>query len=245
MAFEPISASIMGALSIGQSLFGANQESAQRKQQYEAEKENVQRQNALNMRLIAASNKRTADIYGYQTGRFQKNLDYIQEDYQRAGEDIQRELGQAFAQSAYSRQAQLTALSQAVGYNRAAFEGTSRSRQRADVLGTLGAFGRNAAMEAERLTGVVGQAGRTKQALGRQATQSVFGAYGDLGILPELQTFEPIAMPSQPFQPNAGLTIASALAGGAASFFSGGSPFGKGGGGGGSGFKLNSTVGFG
>jgi hypothetical protein len=243
MAFEPISASIMGALSIGQSLFGASQGSAQRKQQYEAEKESVQRQNALNMRLISASNKRTADIYGYQTGRFQKNLDFIQEDYQRAGEDIQRELGQAFAQSAYSRQAQLTALSQAVGYNRAAFEGTSRSRQRADVLGTLGAFGRNAAMEAERLAGVVGQAGRTKQALGRQATQSVFGAYGDLGILPELQTFEPIAMPSQPFQPNANLTIANALAGGTASFFSGGSPFGKSGGG--SGFKLSSTVGFG
>ncbi len=215
VAFEPISASIMGALSIGQSLFGASQESAQRQQQYEAEKARVQRQNALNMRLISESNKRTADIYGYQTGRFQQNLGFIQEDYARAGEDIQRELGQAFAQSAYSRQGQLAALSQAVGFNRAAFEGTSRSRQRADVLGTLGVFGRNAAMEAERLTGVVSQAGRTKQALGRQATQSIFGAYGDLGVLPELQQFIPAEMPDQPFRPNAGLTIASALMGGA------------------------------
>jgi len=215
VAFEPISASIMGALSIGQSLFGASQESAQRQQQYEAEKARVQRQNALNMRLISESNKRTADIYGYQTGRFQQNLGFIQEDYARAGEDIQRELGQAFAQSAYSRQGQLAALSQAVGFNRAAFEGTSRSRQRADVLGTLGVFGRNAAMEAERLTGVVSQAGRTKQALSRQATQSIFGAYGDLGILPELQQFIPADMPDQPFRPNAGLTIANALMGGA------------------------------
>jgi len=205
----------MGALSIGQSLFGASQESAQRQQQYEAEKARVQRQNALNMRLISESNKRTADIYGYQTGRFQQNLGFIQEDYARAGEDIQRELGQAFAQSAYSRQGQLAALSQAVGFNRAAFEGTSRSRQRADVLGTLGVFGRNAAMEAERLTGVVSQAGRTKQALSRQATQSIFGAYGDLGILPELQQFIPADMPDQPFRPNAGLTIANALMGGA------------------------------
>jgi len=240
---ELISASIMAGLSIGQSLLGSSQESAQRQQQYEAEKARVQRQNALNMRLISEANKRTADIYGYQTGRFQKNLDFIQEDYQRAGEDIQRELGQAFAQSAYSRQGQLAALSQAIGYNRAAFEGTSRSRQRADVLGTLGVFGRNAAMEAERLAGVIGQTGRTKQALGRQATQSIFNAYGDLGILPELQQFTPIEMPDQPFQPNAGLTIASALAGGASSFFSGGSPFGKSGGSGG--FKLSSTVGFG
>jgi len=215
VAFEPISASIMGALSIGQSLFGASQESAQRQQQYEAEKARVQRQNALNMRLISESNKRTADIYGYQTGRFQQNLGFIQEDYARAGEDIQRELGQAFAQSAYSKQGQLAALSQAVGFNRAAFEGTSRSRQRADVLGTLGVFGRNAAMEAERLTGVVSQAGRTKQALGRQATQSIFGAYGDLGVLPELQQFIPADMPDQPFRPNAGLTIANALMGGA------------------------------
>lgn len=205
----------MGVMSIGQSLFGAQQEGAQRQQQYEAEKARVQRQNALNMRLISEANKRTADIYGYQTGRFQQNLGFIQEDYQRAGEDIQRELGQAFAQSAYSRQGQLAALSQAIGYNRAAFEGTSRSRQRADVLGTLGVFGRNAAMEAERLAGVVSQTGRTKQALGRQATQSIFGAYGDLGVLPELQQFIPAEMPDQPFRPNAGLTIASALMGGA------------------------------
>jgi hypothetical protein len=211
---ELISASIMGALSIGQSLFGASQESAQRQQQYEQEKARVQRQNELNAKLVAASNKRTADIYGYQTGRFTQNLGFIQEDFARAGEDLQRELGAAFAQSAYSRQGQLTALSQAVGFNRAAFEGVSRSRERADVLGTLGVFGRNAAMEAERLTGVVGQAGRNRQALGRQATQSVFNAYGDLGILPELQQFIPSEMPNTPFQPNAGLTIANAVLGG-------------------------------
>lgn len=220
VAFEPISASIMGVMSIGQSLFGASQESAQRRQQYEQEKARTIRENQLNARLIAASNKRTADIYGYQTGRFSQNLGFIQEDYARAGEDLQRELGQAFAQSAYSRQAQLTALSQAVGFNRAAFEGTSRSRQRADIMGTLGAFGRNAAMEAERLTGVVGQAGRSRQALGRQATQSIFNAYGDLGILPELQQFTATELPSQPFKPNAGLTIMNALMGGASTALS-------------------------
>ena len=225
-AFDPVSASIMGALSIGQSLFGASQEGAQRRQQYEQEKASALRQNQLNARLTAAANKRTADIYGYQTGRFAQNLGFIQEDYLRAGEDLQRELGAAFAQSAYSRQGQLTALSQAVGFNRAAFEGTSRSRQRADVLGTLGTFGRNAAMEAERLAGVVGQAGRSRQALGRQATQSVFNAYGDLGILPELQQFTAAQLPSQPFRPNAGLTIMNALASGASSAISAGAAFG-------------------
>ncbi|MGA1280818.1 MAG: hypothetical protein ACO3YZ_04550 [Candidatus Nanopelagicaceae bacterium] len=226
MAFEPISASIMGALSIGQSLFGASQESRQRQQQYQQEKDRVLRENQLNAKLIAASNKRTADIYGYQTGRFAQNLGFIQEDFARAGEDLQRELGQAFAQSAYSRQGQLAALSQAVGFNRAAFEGSSRSRQRADVLGTLGTFGRNAAMEAERLAGVVGQTGRSRQALGRQATQSVFNAYGDLGILPELQQFTAAAMPNQPFKPNMGLTIMNALASGASSAISAGTAFG-------------------
>ena len=225
VAFEPVSASIMGVLSIGQSLFGASQESAQRQQQYEQEKARVQRQNELNAKLVAASNKRTADIYGYQTGRFTQNLGFIQEDFARAGEDLQRELGSAFAQSAYSRQGQLTALSQAVGFNRAAFEGVSRSRERADVLGTLGVFGRNAAMEAERLTGVVGQAGRSRQALGRQATQSVFNAYGDLGVLPELQQFIPAEMPSAPFQPNQGLTIANAVMSGISSGINVGSAF--------------------
>ena len=226
-SFEPISASIMGVLSIGQSLLGASSQAEQQKQQYEQEKARVRRQNDINSRLIAASNKRTADIYGYQTGRFTQNLGFIQEDYQRAGEDIQRELGQAFAQSAYSRQGQLAALSQAVGYNRAAFEGTSRSRQRADVLGTLGVFGRNAAMEAERLTGVVSQAGRTRQALGREAQQAVFNAYGDLGVLPELQQFFAADMPSTPFQPNAGLTIMNAIASGASSAISAGSTIGQ------------------
>jgi len=228
VAFEPVSASIMGALSIGQSLFGASQESRQRQQQYQQEKDRVLRENQLNAKLIAASNKRTADIYGYQTGRFAQNLGFIQEDFARAGEDLQRELGQAFAQSAYSRQGQLAALSQAVGFNRAAFEGSSRSRQRADVLGTLGTFGRNAAMEAERLAGVVGQSGRSRQALGRQATQSVFNAYGDLGILPELQQFTAAAMPSQPFSPNAGLTIMNALVGGASTAMSVGRTMAKG-----------------
>ena len=214
VAFEPVSASIMGGLSIAQSLFGASQQ----QQQYQHEKDRVNRENQINSRLIAASNKRTADIYGYQTGRFIKNLEFIQEDYTRAGEDLQRELGQAFTQSAYSKQAQLTALSQAVGFNRAAFEGTSRSRERADVMGTLGVFGRNAAMEAERLAGVVGQTTRNRQALGRQATQSIFSAYGDLGILPELQTFTPAMMPS--VGPNAGLTIMNALMGGASTALS-------------------------
>jgi len=225
MAVEPISASIMAALSIGQSLFGASQESAQRRQQYEQEKARTIRENQLNARLIAASNKRTADIYGYQTGRFSQNLGFIQEDFARAGEDLQRELGQAFAQSAYSRQGQLTALSQAVGFNRAAFEGTSRSRERADVLGTLGTFGRNAAMEAERLTGVVSQAGRSRQALGRQATQAIFNAYGDLGILPELQQFTAAQLPDRPFQPNAGLTIMNAVMTGAAQGIQAGTAF--------------------
>lgn len=219
LAFDPISAGVSAALSIGQSLIGASQESAQRRQQYEQEKARTIRENQLNARLIAASNKRTADIYGYQTGRFAQNLGFIQEDYARAGEDLQRELGAAFAQSAYSRQGQLTALAQATGFNRAAFEGTSRSRQRADVLGTLGVFGRNAAMEAERLAGVVGQAGRSREALGRQATQSIFNAYGDLGILPELQQFTAAQLPDRPFQPNMGLTIASAVMGGAVSGF--------------------------
>ena len=227
MAFDPISASIMGVMGIAQSFMGASQESAQRRQQYEQEKARTIRENQLNARLIAASNKRTADIYGYQTGRFAQNLGFIQEDYARAGEDLQRELGAAFAQSAYSRQGQLTALAQATGFNRAAFEGTSRSRQRADVLGTLGTFGRNAAMEAERLAGVVGQAGRSREALGRQATQSIFNAYGDLGILPELQQFTAAQLPDRPFQPNMGLTIMNAVMGGATSAISAGTSIGS------------------
>jgi hypothetical protein len=52
MAFEPISASIMAGLSIGQSLLGSSSASAQRQQEYEAEKGRVQRQNALNMHVL-------------------------------------------------------------------------------------------------------------------------------------------------------------------------------------------------
>lgn len=229
VAFEPISASIMGTMSIAQSLFGSSQESAQRLQQYKQSLKAVQRENELNARMVAAANKRTADIYGYQTGRFQQNLGFIQEDYARAGEDLQRELGSAFAQSAYSRQSQLAALSAAAGFNRAAFEGTSRSRQRADVLGTLGTFGRNAAMQAEQLAGVVGQTNRNRQALGRQATQSIFNAYGDLGILPELQQYTAAAMPDRPYRTNTGLTIMNALMGGASTAMSIGTSMASGG----------------
>ena len=58
MGFDPISASIMGVMGIAQSFMGASQESAQRRQQYEQEKARTIRENQLNARLIAASNKR-------------------------------------------------------------------------------------------------------------------------------------------------------------------------------------------
>lgn len=199
----------LGILGIGLDMWKADNAYNASVREWKQQSDSIVRANQRQALMISESNKRTADIYKYQTGRFQTNLGFIEDEYARAGEDIQRELGTAFAQSAYSRQAQLATLSQAVGFNRAAFEGTSRSRQRADVLGTIGTFGRNAAMEAERLAGVVSQSGRNRQALGRQATQSTFNAFGDLGILPELQRYVGQEIPMRPEAPNMGLQIAT------------------------------------
>jgi len=201
----------IGALGIGLDMWKADAAYNASVREWKQQADATTRANQRQAMMIREANTRPADIYGYQTGRFAQNLGFIQEEYARAGEDLQRQLGAEFAQSSYSKQAQLTALSQAVGYNRAAFEGTSRSRQRADVLGTLGAFGRNAAMEAERLAGAVGQTGRSREALGRQATQSIFTAYGDLGILPELQRYAGQEVAMRPEAPNMGLQIATGL----------------------------------
>ena len=200
-----------GLLGIGLDMWKADAAYNASVREWKQQADATTRANQRQAMMIREANTRTADIYGYQTGRFAQNLGFIQEEYARAGEDLQRQLGAEFAQSAYSKQAQLTALSQAVGYNRAAFEGTSRSRQRADVLGTLGAFGRNAAMEAERLAGAVGQTGRSREALGRQATQSIFTAYGDLGILPEMQRYAGQEVAMRPEAPNMGLMIATGI----------------------------------
>jgi len=201
----------LGLLGVGLDMFQADQAYNKEVQQWKQQADATTRANQRQALMIREANTRTADIYGYQTGRFAQNLGFIQEEYARAGEDLQRQLGAEFAQSAYAKQAQLSALTQAVGANRAASEGVSRSRQRADVLGTLGTFGRNAAMEAERLAGVVGQAGRNRQALGRQATQSIFNAYGDLGILPEMQRYFGQEVAARPEGPNMGMMIASGL----------------------------------
>ncbi len=203
----------LGLLGMGLDMFKADQAYNQEVQQWKQQSDAIARSNQRQALMIREANTRTADIYGYQTGRFKQNLGFIQEEYARAGEDLQRQLGAEFAQSAYAKQAQLSALTQAVGANRAASEGVSRSRQRADVLGTLGTFGRNAAMEAERLAGVVGQTGRSREALGRQATQSIFNAYGDLGILPEMQRYFGQEAPIRPQAPNMGMQIASGLMG--------------------------------
>lgn len=200
-----------GLLGIGLDMWKADAAYNASVREWKQQADATTRANQRQAMMIREANTRTADIYGYQTGRFAQNLGFIQEEYARAGEDLQRQLGAEFVQSAYSKQAQLTALSQAVGYNRAAFEGTSRSRQRADVLGTLGAFGRNAAMEAERLAGVVGQTGRSREALGRQATQSIFTAYGDLGILPEMQRYAGQEVGMRPAGPNMGMMIGTGL----------------------------------
>ena len=203
-----------GLLDIGLNLWNQSEQQNMAMRQYREEAAANQRQNARQALMIKEANARTREIYGYQTNRFKQNLGFIQEEYSRAGEDLQRELGAAFAQSAYSRQNQLSALANAVGYNNAAFEGTSRSRQRADLLGTLGTFGRNQAMEAERLSGVVAQTNRNRQALGRQATQSIFNAWGDLGITPELQKFYAQEGPTPPMQGSSGLMIANAIGSG-------------------------------
>ena len=120
----------------------------------------------------------------------------------------------AFAQSAYSRQAQLQALAQASGFNAASTGDGNRSRQRADLLATVGTFGRNQAQEAERLAGVVAQTSRNRMALGRQAKQSVFNAYGDLGILPELQKYYGAETPFAPRKMNSMLTGLQAVSSG-------------------------------
>lgn len=201
----------VGLIGVGLDMFKADAAYNASVQEWKQQADAVFRANQRQAMMIKDANTRTADIYGYQTGRFNQNLGFIQEEYSRAGEDLQRQLGEQFAQSAYNKQAQLSALSQAVGFNRAASEGVSRSRERADILGTLGTFGRNAAMEAERLAGVVSQSARSQQALGRQATQSVFSAYGDLGVLPELQRFVAQEAPMRPQVPNQALQIASSL----------------------------------
>lgn len=206
-----------GLLDMGMNIAQQTVQEDQAISQYRNEAAATNRQNARQALMIKEANQRTADIYKYQTGRFKENLGMIGEEYSRAGEDLQRELQGAFAQSAYSRQSQLAALAQATGYNSAAFEGSSRSRGRADLLGTLGTFGRNQAMEAERLSGVVSQTNRNRQALGRQAKQSIFNAYGDLGITPELQSYYGQEMPMTPQGANMGMVFASALLGGAKS----------------------------
>ena len=201
----------LGLLGMGLNMWQADSAYNAEVQQWKQQADATTRANQRQALMIREANTRTADIYGYKTGRFEKNLGFIQEEYSRAGEDLQRQLGAEFAQSAYAKQAQLTTLSQAVGFNRAGFEGTSRSRQRADVLGTLGTFGRNAAMEAERLAGVVGQTDRSRQALGRQATQSIFTAWGDLGVLPETQRYFGQEVAARPEGPNMGMMIATGL----------------------------------
>jgi len=208
----------LGLLDFGLNMWGQNEQELNRFKQWNQETAMVQRQNQRMALQIKEANKRTGDIYAYQTDRFKQNLGFIGEEYNRAGEDLQREMQGQFAQSAYSRQAQLQALAQASGFNAAATGDGNRSRQRADLLGTVGTFGRNQAQEAERLAGVVAQTGRNRQALGRQAKQSVFTAWGDLGILPELQKYYGQEMPLAPQKMNSMLTglqaFSSAVAGG-------------------------------
>lgn len=203
-----------GLLDMGLNMWAQNNQELAKWDQWNQEAQATIRQNQRQALMIKEANKRTADIYGYQTGRFKQNLGFIGEEYNRAGEDLQREMQGAFAQSAYSRQAQLQALAQASGFNAASTGGGNRSRERADLLATVGTFGRNQAQEAERLSGVVAQTGRNRQALGRGAKQSIFNAYGDLGVLPELQKYYGAETPMAPRKMNAMLTGLQAFSGG-------------------------------
>lgn len=205
---------IGGAMGFGQSMLGASQKSAAANQEYNNAKRAVTRQNILGQLQTARANERTLELYKYSVGRYKQNVSFIQDEISFAGAQEQRRLNELFGQAAFRRQAKFVELAQVMGYNSAAFEGSSRSRERGDLLSTLGAMGRDIKQESEYLAGELAESEINRKTIGRQGFQQAMNQHASVAVLPELQMHFDSAMPARGYQPNMGMTIANAAMGG-------------------------------
>lgn len=137
--------------------------------------------------MIDAGNRRRRDIFGRQIDQAKMQMGFNADAANRAYAAEQRRLNEQFTAAAFQRQGLLQNLIETQGYNNAT-ESYGNSARRANLINTLGQFGRQQAVMAESLASARGQSARTMQEIGRQNLSADFQTWQGVSIPPMMES---------------------------------------------------------
>ena len=158
--------------------------------------------------MTEAANRRTEQTFGRQLGMVKEQFGYNRDAANRAYAAEQIRLNELFAQAAYQQQGALQNLVEIRGANNAT-ERYGKSAARANLVGTLGQFGRNQAVLAESLASAQAQSNRNLDQTSRDLFNQNLNAWQQVAIAPTLQSAVP--MPQAPSGFNSALMIGGSL----------------------------------
>jgi hypothetical protein len=140
-------------------------------------------QNTFQNLMIDAQNRRQKDLFGRQIDQFRTQQGFNADAANRAYEAEQRRLNEQFTSAAFQRQGMLQSLLEAQGENNAEMR-FGNSARRANLLSTLGNYGRNQAMLAESLASARNQSSRNMQEIGRQHLSADYQGWQGVSLPP-------------------------------------------------------------
>ena len=158
--------------------------------------------------MTETANRRTEQTFGRQLGMVQEQYGYNRDAANRAYAAEQIRLNELFAQAAFQQQGALQNLVETRGANNAT-ERYGKSAARANLVGTLGQFGRNQAVLAESLASAQAQSNRNLDQTSRDLFNQNLNAWQQVAIAPTLQSAVP--MPQAPSGFNTALMIGGSL----------------------------------
>lgn len=150
------------------------------------------------------ANERTQRAYDNQVGMVREQYGYNRDAANRAYTSEQIRLNELFQQAAFQQQGALQNLLEVQGSNNAS-ERYGRSANRANLIGTLGQFGRNQAMQAASLASARSQSGRNLEQISRDQMSADLNAWQSIAVPPMMQAQMP--MPQVPSSMNTALMI--------------------------------------
>lgn len=162
--------------------------------------------------MIDASNRMQRDMFGRQIDQFKQQKQFNADAANRAYAAEQRRLNEQFTSAAFQRQGLLENLIQVQGANNAS-ETYGNSARRANLVGTLGAYGRQQATMAETLASARIQSRSNELEIGRQNLNADFGAWQGVSIAPQPQAHVPNYTPPRSSGLNTALMIGSQVLG--------------------------------
>jgi hypothetical protein len=165
--------------------------------------------------MTDSANRRTEQTFGRQLGMVQEQYGYNRDAANRAYAAEQIRLNELFAQAAFQQQGALQNLIETRGINNAT-ERYGRSATRANLVGTLGQFGRNQAVQAISLASAQAQSGRNLDQISRDSFTQNLNAWQQVAIAPTMQS--PMPMPQAPSGFNSSLMIGNSLMSGLSTF---------------------------